>query len=760
MTTETGNTPRLEIAHVLFTDIVGYSRLPMDRQTRVLQDLYTVVRATEEYRRAVQGQIISLPTGDGMALVFFGDPETALRCAVEIGRALRETPSLQLRMGVHSGPVYRVDDINTNMNVAGGGINMAQRVMDCGDAGHILVSRRVADDLLQLSTWEGLIHDLGEAEVKHGVRVQIFNVYGDGYGNPEPPKKFCAPPDHRKDLATEDTENSEVYGRRAERARGNGESQASSQIPNLRSEINAPESAIRNPQSAIAPPSVSSVPTVANASVSPSGTKQLRVALLYKRGAQPDEHVLKFLETELTRAGHSVFIDRHLTIGVEWAKEIERQVRSADAVVPLLSAASAQSEMVAYEVQIANEAAQASEGRPRILPVRVGFEDALPDPLSGILAPIQYFLWRDESDDAAMLSQLLVTLVAPEPAEEIDPKELKQPGGAVALDSKLYVVRPTDDEFLQAIRRRDSIVLVKGARQMGKTSLLARGMELARKEGAEVVMTDFQKLNASHLESVEGFFMALAEMLYDQLDLDTEPDEAWNPKRGPSVNFERYVRREVLKKVEKPLVWAMDEVDRLLTVSFGSEVFGLFRSWHNERQLDPTSPWERLTLAIVYATEPHLFITDMNQSPFNVGTKLELRDFTTEQVADLNRRIGVPLATGAEVDRFQQMLGGHPYLVHRGLYEMKLRGLALAEFTAAAARDEGPYGDHLRRILVLLARDEALTEEVRRILRGQPCEAMDNFYRLRSAGLVAGDSSREAVMRCTLYADYLGRHLL
>ena len=753
MTTETGNTPKLEIAHVLFTDIVGYSRLPMDRQTRVLQDLYAVVRATEEYRRAEQGQIISLPTGDGMALVFFGDPEKALRCAVEIGRALRQAPQLLLRMGVHSGPVYRVADINTNMNVAGGGINMAQRVMDCGDSGHILVSRRVADDLLQLSTWEGLIHDLGEAEVKHGVRVQIFNVYGEGFGNPEPPQKFSAPAGRsaRKELTAE---GAEERGGAAQVGRGDGQPQT----PSLDPQLSRQPPAAHSPSAPPAPPAPSAVDPPAGLA-NASGTKRLHVALLYKRGAQPDEHVLRFLEAELTRAGHSVFIDRHLTIGVEWAKEIERQVRSADAVVPLLSAASAQSEMVAYEVQIAHEAAQQAEGRPRILPVRINYEGALPDPLSGILAPIQYFLWRDETDDGQMIAQLLGTLTAPE-AAEIDPKELKQPGGAVALDSKLYVVRPTDEEFLQAIRRRDSIVLVKGARQMGKTSLLARGIEMARKEGAEVVMTDFQKLNASHLESVESFFLGLAEMLYDQLDLDTDPEDAWNPKRGASINFERYVRREVLKKVEKPLVWAMDEVDRLLTVSFGSEVFGLFRSWHNERQLDPTSPWERLTLAIVYATEPHLFISDQNQSPFNVGTKLELRDFTVEQVADLNQRIGAPLHARDEVGDFQQLLSGHPYLVHRGLYEMKLRGLPLREFAAAAARDEGPYGDHLRRILVLLARDPELTEEVRRILRGQPCESMDNFYRLRSAGLVAGDSSREAAMRCTLYSDYLGRHLL
>jgi hypothetical protein len=427
--------------------------------------------------------------------------------------------------------------------------------------------------------------------------------------------------------------------------------------------------------------------------------------------------------------------------------------------VPLLSPLSVVSEMLTYELQIAHEASQGPEGRPRILPIRINFEDALPDPLGGILAPIQYFLWRGPDQDRQLIAQLLGSLEGPKPAE-VEPSEIKQPGGAVALDSKLYIVRPTDDEFLEAIRRRDSIVLVKGARQMGKTSLLARGMQQARAAGSEVVLTDFQKLNASHLDSIDAFFVALAEMLYDQLDLDTDPEDFWNAKRGASINFERYMRREVLKQTEKPLVWAMDEVDRLLTCPFGSEVFGLFRSWHNERQLDPSSPWERLTLAIVYATEPHLFITDPNQSPFNVGTKLELRDFTPQQAAELNARLGSPLRDPAEVARMYALLGGHPYLVHRGLYEMKQRGLSIDDFEATADRDEGPYGDHLRRILVLLARDPELNEIVRGVLGGQPCPTMDSFYRLRSAGLLTGDTAREVSMRCRLYENYLGRHLL
>jgi serine/threonine protein kinase len=491
--------------------------------------------------------------------------------------------------------------------------------------------------------------------------------------------------------------------------------------------------------------------------VSTFANTPLKIALLYKRNAQPDEHVLSLLEAELRAQGHDVFIDRHLTVGVEWAKEIERQVRTADAVIPLLSASSIASEMIAYEVQIAHEAAGEQDGKPRLLPVRIDYEGALPDPLASILAPIQYVLWSNVGDDERLKEELLNSLQAaeaPQPLTNIEP-----PGGAVPLDSKFYLVRPTDDLFLDAIRRRDSIVLVKGARQMGKTSLLARGLQQARAAGTQVINTDFQKLNASHLETIESLFMTLGELIADQLDLDVYPEEVWKPRRAPSINFERYIRREVLEKISRPLVWGLDEVDRLFTCPYASEVFGLFRTWHNERAVDPSAPWGRLTLAIVYATEAHLFITDQNQSPFNVGTRLELKDFSIEQVGELNARHGSVLSQ-AELSRYYQLVGGHPYLVRRGFHEMTTDNLDLAAFEALADRDEGPFGDHLRRILVLLARDPALCDVVRLILRGEPCPSVEDFYRLRSAGVMAGDSVQDVKPRCQLYATYLKRHLL
>ena len=181
----------LEIAHVLFIDIVGYSKLLINEQQGLLSVLNGIVRATDKFRAAEgAGRFLKIPTGDGMALVFYDSPETPVECALEIARADIAHPELQLRMGIHSGPVSTVVDVNQRANVAGGGINMAQRVMDCGDAGHILLSKRVAEDLAQYQHWQTLLHDLGECEVKHGVVVSVVNLFTDEVGNPELPEKF------------------------------------------------------------------------------------------------------------------------------------------------------------------------------------------------------------------------------------------------------------------------------------------------------------------------------------------------------------------------------------------------------------------------------------------------------------------------------------------------------------------------------------------------------------------------------------------
>src|SRR5436305_11107174 len=182
---------QLEIAHVLFIDIVGYSKLSVNEQHAAVEELNQVVRSFEQFQKAeAASRLLKIPTGDGMALVFYTSPEAPTQCAIEISHALKEHPRLQLRMGIHSGPVGGLVDVNERANLAGAGLNMAQRVMDCGDAGHILLSKHVAEDLEEYQRWRPFLHDLGSCEVKHGVRVSVVNLYDDQFGNAKVPRKF------------------------------------------------------------------------------------------------------------------------------------------------------------------------------------------------------------------------------------------------------------------------------------------------------------------------------------------------------------------------------------------------------------------------------------------------------------------------------------------------------------------------------------------------------------------------------------------
>jgi TolB-like protein/class 3 adenylate cyclase/Tfp pilus assembly protein PilF len=198
MAAEINKEIQLEIAHVLFIDIVGYSKLSINEQRAAVDELTQIVRATEQFQKAEASErLIKIATGDGMALVFYASPETPVRCAIELSRALKDHPRLRLRMGIHSGPVSGVIDVTGRTNLAGGGLNLAQRVMKCGDGGHILLSKHVAEDLSEFEEWRPLLHDLGACEVKHGMQVAIVNLWSDDVGNRQLPQKFQALGKHR-----------------------------------------------------------------------------------------------------------------------------------------------------------------------------------------------------------------------------------------------------------------------------------------------------------------------------------------------------------------------------------------------------------------------------------------------------------------------------------------------------------------------------------------------------------------------------------
>ncbi len=520
------------------------------------------------------------------------------------------------------------------------------------------------------------------------------------------------------------------------------------QVPRLQRVTTDPTSISAVPQHAI--------PHAAPIAV-PSNGRQ--VALLYKRDLQPDETVMRLLERELVQAGYPVFIDRYVNAGAPWAKEIEAQVRNSYGVIPLLSEIAVQSEMLDYEIETAYTAAQAQHGLPMLLPIRICYDAPLPPAtaMADILNPLQQLQWRSAEDNAALVAAVLKSLLeSPSPSP---PRRIEPIGGGMPIDSPYYIERAADTDFNNAVSEQHGIVLVKGARQMGKTSLLARGLHRAKQRGIKVVLTDLQKLDQAQMESPTSFLRALAATIALQVGLPPPAKAAWDPDLGANLNMEIFLCDQVLGSFDGPLVWALDEVDRLFTCGFGSQIFGLFRAWYNERSLDAEGPWSRVTIAIAYATEAHLFVTDLNQSPFNVGTHLALGDFNRGEVADLNRRCGSPLPDQASLERLFVLIGGQPYLTRRALNEIATRGMTLDALEMQADRDEGAFGDHLRRLLTALSQDDALTQIVRSMLHGQPCPDPESFYRLRSAGVLAGEWDAEITFRCSIYPTYLIRRL-
>lgn len=671
--------PATETAHVLMTDRVGYSLVPLEEKAILDQELLEAVQTCPAVQGLGEDKCLRLDSGDGISLVFFGDPIAAVEAALHLYEKVAANAKVKLRIGIHSGLVTRRQDANAKTNVSGPGIEKAQRAMAAGDGDQILMTEFFAENLRAFEAWRDRLIDLGDHTIKHGEKLHLY-----GLSNLPKPAQIPKP---------------------------------------------APKQG--------------------------AGQKG-KVAVVYRRKAQPDDSVLEMLEGRLPEYGFNVFIDRHLTIGVQWAQKIEQEIRTADAVIVLLSDRAAASEMVLFELQTAIDQRHQG-GTPAILPVRIGAEDPAEGDIGALLKPFHYAVWMSDKDNDALVEAVVKALTQPEPEQASLP--LERVGGAMPPESPYYVSRPTDKEFVEALLSKDSIVLVKGGRQIGKTSLMARSLREATKAGSKVVWTDLQSFAKAQLETDEQLYLALASEFMLQLDLDDDPIDSWRSVLGANTNFERYLKTKVFKQVHEPIIWAIDEVDRLFAMPYSGDFFGMIRSWHNRRATTAEDAWTRFTVALAYATEAHLFISDLNQSPFNVGTRLELADFNAVQLADLNAKYGSPLKSDDELRRFHSLVGGQPFLTRRGLDEMVRYGVSLADLEMLGPNDEGPFGDHLRRLLVALSNDSTMLQEVGRMIAGAGLEKEESFFRLRSGGLLRGASKSSAEFRCGLYKEYLSQHL-
>jgi hypothetical protein len=350
------------------------------------------------------------------------------------------------------------------------------------------------------------------------------------------------------------------------------------------------------------------------------------------------------------------------------------------------------------------------------------------------------------------LLQSSATLSLPPPPPSAP---LEMPEGTMEFQSPFYVERPSDHMALAAIERQGVTISIKAPRQTGKSSLLIRMVDAATRQGKRVALLDFQLFEKAALTDANTFFRQFCSWLTLEVDVEDRLDDYWQAPLGNTQRCTRYMGRHLLPKLGSPLVLALDEVETIFDADFRADFFSMLRSWHNSRASAPI--WKQLDLALVTSTEPYQLIGNLNQSPFNVGTQIELMDFTPEQVADLNHRHGAPLHPD-QIQDCMLLFGGQPYLVRRALYLVASEWMSAADLFTHAADDGGPFGDHLRYHFFRLHDREDLLQGLRQVIRDNTCADERVAYRLHSAGLVRIEG-RTVLLRCRLYADYFREHL-
>lgn len=513
-----------------------------------------------------------------------------------------------------------------------------------------------------------------------------------------------------------------------------------------------------------------------------------RVFISYKGKADPDERLAAYFDKQLTAQAHDVFIMTKIKPGQTWPDVVDQGLAAADYLVVLISASSVSSEMVIEEVR-RGARLRKEKNRPILIPVRLAKNVDMPYDIGAKLNRIQHLTWEKDGDETAIANALhdifaggkdqpaedapaaakatalsadgAVTdtkgaLVAPRPA--FDPswlKSLDAQGGVVGLDSPFYVARQDDQTCRQRVAEKGKTVLIQGERQVGKTSLIARLYQHALEQNIPAVFLDFQGMDDGSLATLDSLLRSLAEQMYSDLSLNNSPDAIWKTAIGTKQKMTKYLEEEVIGNRNGPVVLFMDEVDRLFNYpDYYNDFFGLVRFWHTRRAFSKRLAW--LNLVLAYSTEDSMFIPNANQSPFNVGEKIRLRDFTQQEFDDLNYKHGGPVPA-PDLPRVYGMLGGHPFLVRQALYLLASGQMSLAQVEGSAIHDDGPFESHLRSYLLRLEPD--LRQAMKSVLLNGNCADDRAFYRLRSIGLIRGHDRLHVSPRCGLYQSYFGARL-
>ena len=345
----------------------------------------------------------------------------------------------------------------------------------------------------------------------------------------------------------------------------------------------------------------------------------------------------------------------------------------------------------------------------------------------------------------------------PRPPVRVEPwSALEAPAGAVRSQSPFYIERVADSQLKHQLAGQGTTTTIQAGRQTGKTSLLAHAINAYQGEQGKIIYLDFHLVDEASKENLTSFLRFLSEAIAEQLDLEWEVvDKYWQSARNPAQTFNRFLQHEMLQRFEHPVLLAIDEADLLLGVEYQKHFFALLRAWDSRRAFD--ADWRKLNLVMVISTHPYLLIDDVNLSPFNVGLTIRLKDFSPEQVADLNQRHGTPLKQN-EISTLMELVGGHPYLVRQAYYTLVSEGLSLADLLRVANSPDGPFGKHLLFYLHSLKKNRALLNAFQQLLWEQKLPDESLLERLAAVGLVQ-QADEKWRPRCGLYGEFFKRQM-
>jgi len=489
---------------------------------------------------------------------------------------------------------------------------------------------------------------------------------------------------------------------------------------------------------------------------------------------EPDITIARSFSSELNKIGYKTFLAKtDIEFGKDWFDEIKNELYDCEYFLLLLSENSLKSEMVLEELRTI-KGLQRGLNFPAILPIRINlpFEKNINYDLLKQINNIQQLVWENKDDTHKIINKVsdvisndTVLESSSKPLVLVDtdipvpnaPLILEQPTGTVPLNSRNYIERRDDSRCYRNLEDRYSLIRIKAPRQYGKTSLLARLILKAKEKEYNVVSFNFQEFDKSLLTDLEELLEYIYEMVGFELDIEVKINKKILKRLTPMLKATKYMEK-ILSKLDKPLVLAIDEADRLFEYKdISDSFFGLIRAWHEKSKSEPL--WENLKILLSHSTEPLLGITSINQSPFhNVGLGIELKPFTKNELEDLAMRHSIFLSN-EELEMFMSFIGGHPYLSRKVLFTIVDEKKDLAHIIANAHESGSIFSDHMRRYLWILKKNQKLLDLLESILRGERCNDDSRCFILEATGLIR-DTLNKPEFSCELYKEFFSRNLL